>query len=155
MEFAIQTLGPDDLPRMRALNALFADVFEDPQSYADAPPDDAYLRRALAQPHVIALVAVADDQVVGGLVAYELPKLEQRRSEVYLYDLAVRAAHRRQGVATALIQRLCRLARERGVWVVFVQADWGDDPAIALYEKLGVREEVLHFDLRMPDADRD
>jgi aminoglycoside 3-N-acetyltransferase I len=28
-----------------------------------------------------------------------------------------------------------------------VQADHGDDPAIALYEKLGVREDVLHFDI--------
>jgi hypothetical protein len=26
-------------------------------------------------------------------------------------------------------------------------ADYGDDPAIALYTKLGVREEVLHFDI--------
>ena len=32
-------------------------------------------------------------------------------------------------------------------WVIYVQADYGDDPAIALYEKLGVREEVLHFDI--------
>jgi len=31
--------------------------------------------------------------------------------------------------------------------VVYVQADHGDDPAIALYAKLGVREEVLHFDI--------
>jgi len=31
-----------------------------------------------------------------------------------------------------------------------VQADHGDDPAIALYDKLGAREEVLHFDLPVP-----
>jgi len=31
--------------------------------------------------------------------------------------------------------------------VVYVQADYGDDPTIALYEKLGVREDVLHFDI--------
>jgi aminoglycoside 3-N-acetyltransferase I len=31
--------------------------------------------------------------------------------------------------------------------VVYVQADRGDAPAIALYQKLGVREEVLHFDI--------
>jgi len=28
-----------------------------------------------------------------------------------------------------------------------VQADLGDDPAIALYTKLGQREDVLHFDI--------
>jgi hypothetical protein len=31
--------------------------------------------------------------------------------------------------------------------VIFVQADHVDAPAIALYTKLGVREDVLHFDI--------
>jgi aminoglycoside 3-N-acetyltransferase I len=31
-----------------------------------------------------------------------------------------------------------------------VQADHGDDPAIALYTKLGTREDVLHFDIPVP-----
>jgi aminoglycoside 3-N-acetyltransferase I len=28
-------------------------------------------------------------------------------------------------------------------------ADYGDEPAIALYEKVGTREEVLHFDIEV------
>jgi len=83
-------------------------------------------------------------------VAYELHKLERARSEVYVYDLAVAESHRRQGIATRLLERLRAIAHERDAWVVFVQADHGDEPAIALYEKLGVREEVLHFDLPVP-----
>ncbi|HBS15377.1 MAG TPA: AAC(3)-I family aminoglycoside 3-N-acetyltransferase, partial [Alcanivorax sp.] len=39
--------------------------------------------------------------------------------------------------------------RERGAWAIFVQADHGDDPAIALYTGLGVREDVLHFDIEV------
>ena len=39
------------------------------------------------------------------------------------------------------------MAREAGASVIFVQADYEDPPAIALYEKLGVRAEVLHFDI--------
>lgn len=61
--------------------------------------------------------------------------------------LAVAAAHRRRGIATALIERLREIAARRGAWVIYVQADYGDDPAIALYEKLGVREDVMHFDI--------
>jgi len=38
----------------------------------------------------------------------------------------------------------------RGAWVIFVQADHGDEPAIALYSKLGQREDVLHFDIDTP-----
>ena len=87
--------------------------------------------------------------MVGGLAAYELKKFEQRRSEIYIYDLAVAETHRRRGIATALIEALKKIGRERGAWVIFVQADHGDDPAIALYTGLGVREDVLHFDIEM------
>lgn len=55
--------------------------------------------------------------------------------------------HRREGIATALIMELKRIASLRGAYVIFVQADPGDEPAIALYTKLGVREDVLHFDI--------
>jgi aminoglycoside 3-N-acetyltransferase I len=85
--------------------------------------------------------------VIGALVGYQLDKFEQARSEIYIYDLAVDDPHRRKGVATALIDHLRGIARERGAWVIYVQADYGDDPAIALYTKLGVREDVMHFDI--------
>jgi aminoglycoside 3-N-acetyltransferase I len=32
-----------------------------------------------------------------------------------------------------------------------LQADIGDDPAIELYTKLGMREDVLHFDIGVAD----
>lgn len=60
---------------------------------------------------------------------------------------ALATTHRRQGIATALIKLLCEIATERGSWVIYVQADYGDAPAIALYEKLGTREDVMHFDI--------
>ena len=56
--------------------------------------------------------------------------------------------YRRQGIATKLIEHLRDIARDRGAWVIYVQADYGDDPAIQLYTKLGVREDVMHFDIR-------
>ena len=147
MSFAVHRLGAGDLERMRELNKLFGAVFEDPESYASDPPSDAYLRRMLARAETIALVATEEDAVIGGLVAYVLDKLEQERSEIYIYDLAVAEAHRRRGVATALIAEVQHIAAETGGWVVYVQADHGDDPAIALYDGLGRREEVMHFDI--------
>jgi aminoglycoside 3-N-acetyltransferase I len=139
-----------DLKLMRQLNAVFSEAFNEVETYTNAPPDEAYLRDVLGKDHVVVLAAVKGAEVVGGLVAYELHKLERARSEFYIYDLAVAESHRRQGVATRLIERLRELARTRGGWVVFVQADHGDEPAIALYDKLGAREEVLHFDLPVP-----
>jgi aminoglycoside 3-N-acetyltransferase I len=41
---------------------------------------------------------------------------------------------------------------KRGVYVTFVQADYGDEAAIALYTKLGSREDVMHFDIAPPAA---
>ncbi|WP_063776702.1 AAC(3)-I family aminoglycoside N-acetyltransferase [Microvirga massiliensis] len=143
----ILRLRPTHVGLFRKLNALFGDAFADPETYGAEPPSDAYLEGILAKEHVIALVALAGEEVLGGLVAYELDKFERARREFYIYDLAVRETHRRQGIATALIQHLRGIAAERGAWVVYVQADHGDDPAIALYEKLGIREEVLHFDI--------
>jgi aminoglycoside 3-N-acetyltransferase I len=148
----VRRLGPTDLSLLRKLNVLFGEAFADPDTYTGAPPDDAYLEGLLAKEHVFAVVALAGEEVLGGLVAYDLAKVEQARREVYIYDLAVSAEHRRQGIATALIEHLRGIAAGRGAWVIYVQADYGDDPAIALYEKLGIREEVLHFDIATAPA---
>ncbi|MFL6548102.1 MAG: AAC(3)-I family aminoglycoside N-acetyltransferase [Povalibacter sp.] len=150
---AIQRLQPGDVALLRKLNALFCEAFDDPENYAEAPPTDGYLHDLLSKDHIIALVASDHDEVTGGLVAYELEKFEKARREIYIYDLAVSATHRRRGIATALIEHLRSIAAKRGAWVVYVQADYGDDPAIALYTKLGQREDVMHFDLPIPSAD--
>jgi aminoglycoside 3-N-acetyltransferase I len=144
---SLHRLGPTDVSLLRKLNTLFGNAFGDRETYGGEPPTDAYLEGLLVKEHVIVLVALAGDEVLGGLVAYELDKFERMRREIYIYDLAVDAEHRRRHLATALIEYLREIAAQRGAWVVFVQADYGDDPAIALYEKLGTREEVLHFDI--------
>lgn len=148
--FMIRRLGSADAALLRKLNALFSDAFADPETYAAAPPTEAYLEDLLAKQHVVALVALAGDEVLGGLVAYELDKFERMRREFYIYDLAVAARHRRRHVATDLIAHLRGIAARRGAYVIYVQADYGDDPALALYDKLGAREEVLHFDIAVP-----
>lgn len=145
--FAVRTLTAGDIDLMHALLSMFAEAFDEAATYNEARPGADYLRRLLRNDHFIALAATKEEQLVGGLVAYELPKFEQERSEIYIYDLAVAAAHRRQGIATALILELRKIAAARGAYVAFVQADRGDAPAIALYSKLGTREEVLHFDI--------
>ena len=118
-------------------------------TYTAEPPTEPYSESLLSKEHIVVLAAMAGHEVVGGLVAYELEKFERARSEFYIYDLAVGSKHRRRGIATSLIDCLREIAARRSAWVIFVQADYGDGPAIALYEKLGVREEVLHFDIRV------
>jgi aminoglycoside 3-N-acetyltransferase I len=143
----VRRLGPADVFPYRATQAVYADAFDDLESYLSRPPSDAYVARWLGSAAHVLLVAEIDGEVVAGLTAYVLDKAEQERAEIYLYDLAVHERHRRRGIATALIRELQRLGAEVGAWVIFVQADHGDEPAIALYESLGTREEVLHFDV--------
>lgn len=149
MSAVVKRLAAADVGLMTALSAMFAEAFDDPTNYTQHPPSEGYLRRLLDSDAFIALAALDDTAVVGGLAAYELRKFEQERSEIYIYDLAVLAAYRRQGIATALIEALREIAAERGAWVIYVQADTGEEdaPAIALYTKLGTREDVLHFDI--------
>ena len=149
----VRRLGAADAAAMRNLNALFSKAFEDPASYPPNEPGEPYLQRTLGHEAVITIAAAEEGQIIGGLVAYVLPKLEQERSEIYIYDLAVDEDFRRRGVATALIEHLKGIAADLGAWVIYVQADHGDDPAIALYTKLGTREDVMHFDIP-PQATR-
>ncbi len=147
MEYSYKHLTPQDVPLLKDLLKLFGEVFDGMNAYQSAVPSDAYLQSLLSKPHFFALVATNGDEMVGGLAAYALDKFEQERSEIYIYDLAVVEAHRRKGIATGLINTLKPIAKDYGAYVIFVQADHGDDPAIKLYESLGVREDVYHFDI--------
>lgn len=124
---SIHQLTPDDLALMEALLTTFGEAFDEVETYGKNRPSEEYLRRLLGSDYFITLAALKGNEVVGGIAAYELKKFEQERSEIYIYDLAVAATHRRQGVATALIRELKNIAVTRGAYVIFVQADIGDD----------------------------
>jgi aminoglycoside 3-N-acetyltransferase I len=147
MDYSYLQLSATGAPLLKELLIVFADAFKDAESYQGAVPTDEYLQRFLNRDHCIVLVALAEKKVVGGLVAYELEKFEQDRREIYIYDLAVSEDHRRKGVATNLIKELQKIAKMRGAYIIYVQADRDDAPAIQLYESLGTREEVYHFDI--------
>ena len=144
----VRRLKSPDIAEMQAANRLFADVFGE-EGYHGPPAGREHLEKLLADEKFIALVAHVDGEMAGAIAAYELVKFEAERSEVYIYDLAVIERFRRRGVATALIEDVKSIAVDKGAWVVFVQADPPDEPAVALYDKLGTREEVLHFDISL------
>ncbi|QFT76034.1 GNAT family N-acetyltransferase [Erythrobacter sp. THAF29] len=147
---AARRLAPGEVADFRAMNALFADVFEEPENYAEKPPTDEYANEWLSNRDNVAILAEADRKPVGALAGYILPKFEQARSEGFIFDLAVLESHRRQGAATAMIAEMRRISREAGAWTVFVQADIfpEDEPAQALYRKLSHSEiTALHFDI--------
>lgn len=134
-------LGGEDAGLMAGLNSLFSEVFEDAENYSSHKPSAEYLQKWLVDSNNIALVAIDNNIVVGGLAAYTLHKFEQDRSEVYIYDLAVSKDYQRMGIATSLINELRTVAEAQNSYVIFVQADEGDE-AVEFYESLHPSENI-------------
>jgi len=150
-EYSIHTLDGTDIDMMKELLLVFGEAFEEPHTYHTKIPDESYLKALLEKDYFLAVTAESEGKIIGGLAAYVLEKFEQNRKEIYIYDLAVLEGYRRRKVATKIIRHLQRIAGEIGTYVIFVQADYGDEPAVRLYESLGIREQVLHFDIPVHD----
>lgn len=142
-------LTSSEAQKVIELMDVFAAAFDDQENYASKKPSVGYIGKLLDNPHNIVLVAIDNDVVIAGLIAYELQKFEQERSELYVFDLAVSHSHRRQGVATGLISLLKEIGQSRNATSIFVQADNEDTPALALYQKLStaMHTDVTHFEL--------
>jgi aminoglycoside 3-N-acetyltransferase I len=70
-----------------------------------------------------------------------------------VYDVDVKASHRRRGVATELMAKVAELARERGIAEGFVLTEPDNDAANGLYEKVaGIRSEVVMWDFAYADG---
>lgn len=147
LKYEIKRLGAEDLELMEEILDLFGEEFEEKETYGANRPGKDYMDGLLGRGSFIALAAVSNERVIGALCAYEFKKFEQERSEIYIYDLAVAKEFRRKGVATALINAVQPIAREMGAWVIFIQAEWDDEAPVALYTKLGKKENIHHFDI--------
>jgi aminoglycoside 3-N-acetyltransferase I len=133
-EIRIVRLQTADIPLARATFAVMAEVFE------EAPPltlSDGYLARLLARPDFWALAALSGLDPVGGLTAHVLPMTRGETSELFIYDVAVRAHHQRRGIGRALMTALREDAARAGIASVFVPADNEDAHALDFYRALG------------------
>ena len=95
MPFSTHILGIHDALLMRSILSVFGEAFQDVQTYNGSQPSTAYLEHLLGSDTFIAIAALKNQEVVGGIAAYVLPKFEQERSEIYIYDLAVLETYRR------------------------------------------------------------
>jgi len=101
---------------------------------ADEEPQTALLH----DENTIFLVAFDDDDSpVGFVFGYELPRRRRDPSILFVYEVDVDAAHRRQGVASALLRELASIARARGIPTGFVLTSASNTAAMRLYESVG------------------
>jgi aminoglycoside 3-N-acetyltransferase I len=103
----------------------------------------------LANEATIFLAAFQGNEPIGFVFGYELPRRHGAPSTLFIYELEVDAACRRQGIATRLLTELERIARSRGITEGFVLTEPDNTAANTLYAALGgERSDAVQWDYR-------
>ncbi|WP_158813796.1 GNAT family N-acetyltransferase [Methylocapsa sp. S129] len=107
------------------------------------------LRAFIASPHRPLLVAISDE----GLAGYALVALRKRAAAARLYSIAVDQRSGRRGIGRALMAACEHYAAAHGRRALRLEVRSDNQPAIALYERLGFRQ-FGHYDNYYADGAR-
>jgi aminoglycoside 3-N-acetyltransferase I len=139
----VRQLTQADLAVFSLLIRLFNTVFEADEA---AIGSETTLSKLLSNNNFIALAAFYENELVGGLTAYELPMYYSDISEIFLYDLAVKSAYQRKGIGKSLIRYVRNYCTNYGINEFFVLAHAEDEHAVEFYRATGGKsEEVINF----------
>lgn len=140
--FQIKHLTKEHLVDFQSLVNLFNMVFEEESKIGS----ETHLLKLLSNKDFIVLAALTENEVVGGLTAYELHMYYSDSSEIFLYDLAVKPEYQRTGIGKGLIQSLKAHCLKQGIKEFFVMAHEEDEHAIEFYRATGGKgENVVNF----------
>jgi GNAT superfamily N-acetyltransferase len=134
----IRPATTDDVP---AIAGMIRELAEYEHLTHEVVLDEQSLREHLfgARPYAEVLLAEAGGEAVGFTLFFHNYSTFLARPGIYLEDLFVRPAFRKQGHGKALLKQVARLALERGCgrleWSVL---DW-NTPSIEFYRALGAR----------------
>jgi ribosomal protein S18 acetylase RimI-like enzyme len=140
---------------MRIERVVTAQAVHQAVDLFDAPPLADATERFLADPTHHLLIAYDgeahdDERPVGMVTAIEMTHPD-KGTEMFIYELGVAPAARMRGVATALVQALAAIARERGCYGMWVGTEPDNEAALATYRRAGANEEapfvLLSWDL--------
>ena len=141
MSIQVRRLTPADLTVARELFGLMSAAFGETQQ----PLSNDWLTEHLGSPRFWALAAFAGPDLVGGLTAHGMPLTRAEITEVFVYDIAVRATCRRRGIGRALLTTLRELCADDGIQTVLVPADADDGRAVEFYRALGGASSPVTF----------
>ena len=99
------------------------------------------------------LLLACEGDVILAYAAYLIRKTENPmlcpRTVLLLDNLCVDEAHRGKGIASALLKRLCALAKEWGCTDLELGCHPENTAGIALYESLGMRVKSIHYQMKL------
>ncbi len=139
MTINIKQLAPTDTRYAQELILLWS---KDDHDVEPQIPSKTYLKTQLTKGSFHVYVALDDDQVVGGLTAYELNMFDKEVTEMFLYEIGVTANYRRQGIAKKLIDALKKTCYQNNIPIIFVGTSLDNEAAKLLYETTGGDLEI-------------
>lgn len=117
----IREMTGQDIPQMAQME----------KAYFSYPWSEAAFAHEMESPIALWLVAAEGATVVGYIGS------QISFGEADMMNLAVRQEYRRQQMGEQLVRRLIKCLRARGVTSLSLEVRASNQPAIALYEKLG------------------
>lgn len=131
MSVEIRRAGPGD-------EGLFEHIADDVFDHA---VERDVMAAYLATPNHHLVVALADGEVVGQVAAVVHRHPDLRPVELYIDEVAVAPAFRRQGVAQRMLDEMFELGRELGCAEAWVGTESDNIPATAFYESRNAAPE--------------
>lgn len=99
------------------------------------------------------LLLACEEEHILAYAAYDIRRTELPmlcpRTVLLLDNICVDEARRKEGIATALLKRLCTLAREWGCTDFELGCHPENIAGIALYESLGMRVKSVHYQMKL------
>lgn len=144
MDIQIKKLSPCNIHDFSKLVEIFAMVFE--MDAFKAPPDGD-LQSPLNKPDFFVLVAIYENNVIGGLTVYILHSYYSQWLTAYIYDVGILSDYQLKGIGKKLITYLTQYCHENGFKEAFVQAETDDLQAINFFRATCISNELqtTHF----------
>jgi aminoglycoside 3-N-acetyltransferase I len=95
-----------------------------------------YLRRYLANPSNVLLVAEMGGELAGFLCAHRIDRLNREESQFFIYEIEVGEGFRRRGIGSALLGAVLEVARQEGI-DAFVFTNHSNQSAVRFYQSMG------------------
>src|SRR5271169_5215933 len=96
--------------------------------------DDEHLRKFLARPENILIVAAQERIPIGFLLAYLLDRVDRNQRMVCLYEVDVIESCRRRGIGRAMVETLKTICRQENAMKTWVITNRSNLAAFRLYE---------------------
>ena len=113
------------------------DVYKIDEASVPIPWSKASIEEELNNILAKFIVAKDDEKVVGFAMCWFI------MDECHIGNIAILPEYRRKGIATLLLNELLKSTKEHGTNYLLLEVRKSNEPAIALYKKMGFKEFVV------------